>query len=383
MNDTVRLGRVAGIRVGLNWSLLVMVALVAGGLADNRFVHEAPGYSTGGYVTAGALTALGLLLGVLAHEFGHALVARRVGLGVDGITLSWMGGVTRIEGEAPRPRSELLISGIGPLISLLFGGALWGVRLVAESAGAGPLVVSALGWLAGINVILAIFNLLPAAPLDGGRVLHSMVWAATHDRWKATRVASTAGMILGGLLAAAGFLLTTRTVDPINGFFIAIIGWWLLGSARAERSLAAIHQALDGVHLADVMRPVGAAPGWITVRSFADQYLSGHPGWVWMLENWGGGYGGLILGDTLAAVPVPQWDLARPIDFAIPVSSSAGASPTESALDVLTRTRGKQMILVVDEGRTVGAVLPSDIEALVKVGGRGPVQSNGWSLTRG
>jgi Zn-dependent protease len=383
MNDSIRLGRVAGIRVGLNWTLLVVVALVAGGLADNRFVYEAPGYSTGAYVAAGALTAVGLFLGVLAHEFGHALVARRVGLSVDGITLSWMGGVTRIEGDAPRPRSELLISGVGPLISLLLGGALWGLRLVAESASAGSLVVSALGWLAGINVILAVFNLLPAAPLDGGRVLHSMVWAATHDRWKATRVASTAGMALGGLLAAAGFLLTTRTTDPVNGFFIALIGWWLLGSARAERSVGAVHQALDGVSIAEVMRPVGAAPGWVTVRNFADTYLAGRPGWVWMLEEWGGGYGGLILGDAIAAVPLPQWDIARPIDFAVPISASAGAAPNESALEVLNRTRGKQMILIVDQGRTVGAVLPSDIEALVKLGGRRPVQSNGWSLTRG
>ena len=383
MNDSIRLGRIAGVRVGLNWTLLVMVALVAGGLADNRFVHEAPGYSTASYVVAGALTAVGLLLGVLAHEFGHAIVARRVGLSVDGITLSWMGGVTRIEGDAPRPRSELLISGIGPLISLLFGAGLWGLRLVAESASAGSLVVSALGWLAGINVVLAVFNLLPAAPLDGGRVLHSMVWAATRDRWKATRVASTAGMVLGGLLAAGGFLLTTRTVDPINGFFIAVIGWWLLGSARAERTAAAVHQALDGVRIADVMRPVGSSPGWITVRNFADTYLAGRSGWVWMLEEWGGGYGGLILGDAIAAVPLPQWDMARPIDFAIPISASAGASPDDSALDVLARTRGKQMILIIDQARTIGAVLPSDIEGLVKFGGRPPVQSDSWSLSRG
>ena len=382
MNDTVRLGRIGGVRVGLNWTLLVMVALVAGGLANNRFVFEAPGYSNGAYVVAGALTAIGLLLGVLAHEFGHAIVARRVGLAVDGITLSWMGGVTRIEGEAARPRSELLISGIGPLVSLLFGGALWGFRLVAESAGAGQLVISALGWLAGINVVLAVFNLLPAAPLDGGKVLHSAVWAATRDRWKATRVAASAGIALGALLAAAGFLLTTRSVDPVNGLFIAIIGWWLLGSARAERALGAVHQALDGVRIADVMRPVGAAPGWITVRNFADSYLAGRPGWVWMLEEWGGGYGGLVLGDTVASVPLPQWDFARPLDLAVPISASAGASPQESALDVLVRTRGKQMILIVDNDRTIGAVLPSDIEALVKLGGRRAVQPSDWSLIR-
>ena len=383
MKDSFRLGRIAGVTVGLNWSLLVMVALVAGGLADNRFSYEAPGYATGAYVAAGALTAVGLLFGVLLHEIGHAVVARRSGLTVDGITLSWMGGVTRIEGEAARPRTEFAVAVVGPLVSLAFGGLLWVVRAAVDSPGTGRLVLSALGWLAGINVALAVFNMLPASPLDGGRVLHSVMWAITGDRWRATRTAVGAGMVLGGLLIAVGFAMTARSRDPFNGFIVGILGWWLLASARAERSLGAVVHALDGVAIRDLMRPVGAAPGWVTVRNFVDTYVAGHPGWVWMLENWGGGYGGLVLGDVVGAVPLPQWDFTRPIDVAIPIAGSAGAAPTETALDVLTRTRGKQVILVVDGGRTLGAVLPGDIEALVKVGGRRPVGSKGWNLTRG
>jgi len=385
MKDSVRLGRIAGVTVGLNWSLLVMVALVAGGLADNRFPFDAPGRPTSAYVVAGVLTAMGLFIGVLLHELGHAMVARRLGLAVDGITLNWMGGVTRIEGDAPRPRTEFAVAVVGPLISLLFGGALWAVRAMVDSAGSSALVLSALAWLAGINVILAVFNLLPAAPLDGGRVLHSGVWAATGDRWKATRAAGGAGTVLGAAMIVAGFAMTTRSASyQMNGLFISFIGWWLLASARAERSVGAVHHALDGVHMADLMRPVGAAPGWITVRNFVDTYAGGKPGWVWMLENWGGdGYGGLVLGDAVGSVPLPQWDLVRPSDIAIPVSASAGAGPGEAALDVLGRMAGKQVILVVDGGRTVGAVLPSDIEALVKMGGKRPVASKGWNLTRG
>lgn len=383
MRDSVRLGRLAGVTVGLNWSLLAMVALVAGGLADNRFSYEAPGYSTGAYVLAGALTAVGLLVGVLLHELGHAMVARRLGLSVDGITLSWMGGVTRIEGDAPRPRTEFAVAVVGPLVSLGFGGVLWAARASLDSAGTGALVLSALAWLAGINVVLAVFNILPAAPLDGGRVLHSAVWAATGDRWRATRASVGAGMVLGTAMIVGGFAMTSRPANQLNGLFISFIGWWLLASARAEKSAGAVHHALDGVRMADVMRPVGSAPGWITVRAFVDQYSSGRPGWVWMLENWGGGYGGLVLGDAVSAVPLPQWDIARPIDIAMPVAASAGADPAEAALDVLGRMAGKQVILVVDGGRTVGAVLPSDIEALVKLGGRPPVGSKGWNLTRG
>jgi Zn-dependent protease len=381
MRDSIRLGRIAGVSVGLNWSLVVMVALVAGGLADNRFPFDAPGRPTAAYVLAGALTAVGLFAGVLFHELGHAMVARRFGLPVDGITLNWMGGVTRIEGDAPRPRTEFAVAVIGPVISLLFGGLLWGVR--AWVGGGSPLVLSALGWLAGINVILAVFNILPAAPLDGGKVMHSAVWAVTGDRWKATRAAVGAGMALGAVMIFAGFAMTTRATYSMNGLFVSFIGWWLLASARAERSAGAVQHALDGVRMGDVMRPVGSAPGWITVRSFVDSYAGGRPGWVWMLENWGGGYGGFVLGDAVGAVPLPQWDFARPIDIAIPVSASAGAGPGEAALDVLGRMGGKQVILVVDGGRTVGAVLPSDIEGLVRMGGRRPVGSRGWNLTRG
>jgi Zn-dependent protease len=382
MNDTIRLGRVAGVRIGLNWSLLAMVALIAGGLADNRFAIDAPGYSGAAYALAGAVTAVALLIGVLLHELGHAVVARRAGMQVDGITLSWMGGVTRIEGDARSPFAEFGIAGIGPLVSLAVGGVLWIVRMLAVAAHGGHLVVSALGWLAIINVVLAIFNLLPAAPLDGGRVLHSIVWAVTRDRWRATRVASGAGVGLGTMMIIAGFLVLARGTDPLDGFFVSFIGWWLLGSARAERQLAQVRHSLDGVRISEVMRPVGAAPGWITIRAFAERYATGRPGWVWLLEKWDGGYGGVLLGDAIASVPFPQWDLARPLDVAVPISATTGAAPDEDTLDVIGRTGAKQVVLVVDDGRTVGAVLPADLDALVRMGRRGPVPSAGWTLTR-
>jgi Zn-dependent protease len=382
MNDSIRLGRIAGVRIGLNWTLLAMVALVAGGLASNRFAVDAPGYSTSAYAVAGAVTAVVLLFGVLLHELGHAIVAHRVGLQVDGITLSWMGGVTRIEGDAHSPGAEFAVAGVGPLVSVAFGGLLWLVRVLLMGAGAGRLAGSALAWLAAINLVLAVFNLLPAAPLDGGRVLHAIVWGITRDRWRATRVAATAGVALGSLMMAGGFLILLRTRDALNGFFISFIGWWILGSARAERDQGRVRQSLEGTPISEFMRPVGAAPGWITVRAFADTYASGRPGWVWLLERWEGGYGGVLPGDVIGSVPFPQWDLARPLDVALPISTATGAAPDEDALDVMTRTHGKQVILVVDDGRTVGAVLPADLEALVRLGRRGPVPSRGWTLTR-
>jgi Zn-dependent protease len=324
-----------------------------------------------------------LLLGVLLHELGHAVVAGRYRMQVDGITLSWMGGVTRIEGDARSPGAELGIAGIGPVVSLAFGAALWVVRILVAGAGGGRLGVSALGWLALINVVLAVFNMLPAAPLDGGRVLHAMAWALTRDRWRATRIATGAGVWLGAALVALGFLVLVRGLDPFNGLFISFIGWWLLGAARTERQLGQIRRSLDGVRIGEIMRPVGAAPGWITVRAFAERYVTGRPGWVWLLEKWDGGYGGVLLGDTVGAVPFSQWDLTRPLDVASPISATTGATPDEDALAVVDRLGPNQVILVVSGGQTIGAVLPADLEALVRVGRRGPVPSTGWTLTRG
>jgi Zn-dependent protease len=383
MNDSVRLGRVAGVRVGLNWTLVAMVVLVAVELARGRFTTEAAGYPGGAYAVAGMVTAIGLFVGVLLHELGHAVVARRVGLKVDGITLTWMGGVTRIEGDAPKPSAELIVAGIGPLVSAGFGGLLWLTRALAESLGAGRLVLAALGWLAAINVLLAVFNLLPAAPLDGGRVLHSVVWAATKNRYQATRAAAATGVGLGVLLMVAGFAELSRPTSSVNGLVLGVIGWWIFGTARAEMNVGAVHHALDGVRMADIMRPVGAAPGWITIRAFADGYATGRPGWVWLLEQWGGGYGGVLLGDAVGSVPLPEWDILRPIDVAVPISATSGAAPSDDALSVFAKTGGRHVILVVDQGRSVGAVLPADVEALVRMGGRSRVVPQTQAATRG
>ena len=370
MKDSIRLGRLAGVQVGLHWSLIVMVGLVASGLAQSRFATEAPGHSGTAYAIAGGLTAIGLLVGVLLHELGHAVVARRQGLTVDGITLSWMGGVTRIEGDTRRPRTELLVAGVGPLASGAVGLILWLVRLGAASWGAGSLVLAALGWLAWINIVLAGFNLIPAAPLDGGRVLHAVVWAAGKDRWRATRVAAGTGVVLGAAVVVLGLVFTERNRDLFDGVLIGFMGWWLLASARVELGSGAVQQALDGVRLGQVMRPVGEAPGWITIRSFAEQFAGPRPGWVWLLRDWNGHYAGVLSGDSLSSVPYPQWDLARPLDVALPVQAAVGAGPDEDALTALSRAGSAAVTLVVAGGRTVGAVLPGDVEALVRMRGR-------------
>ncbi|MDQ6785057.1 MAG: site-2 protease family protein [Actinomycetota bacterium] len=376
MRDTVRLGRLGGVPVGLNWSLVVVAGLLAYVLAENRLPNDAPGYATVGYATTGVLTAVGLLATVLAHELGHAVVARKVDLRVDGITLSWIGGITRIEGEASSPLIEAGIAGIGPLVSLVIGGGLWALRIGLSAAGVGRLAVAAIGWLAVINVVLGVFNLLPAAPLDGGRLLHAAAWRITGDRWRAGHLASSAGVVLGVLVLLAGAWEASRgrtASDTFNALVTGLLGWWLISVARSERHVADVHRVLDGCRCADVMRPVAEGPGWVTIDTFlagcpADQH---NPGLVWLLEGWGAdGYVGVVTAEALISVSAAQRHVLRPIDVAIPVTEAAGAGPSDDVLETLASGTGARVILVIDGRRTVGAIVPADIDSLVHLGRR-------------
>lgn len=169
MRTSFRLGQIAGIRIGVNWSVLVIFAIIAWGLATSRFPAAYPQYATGTYVAAAVLTAGAFFASLLAHELSHALVARRTGLQVGDITLWLFGGVARLSGEASNPGAELRIAGIGPLVSLVLGLVFLVVAGLLEMSGYHGLVLAGFTWLGGINVALAVFNVIPAAPLDGGR----------------------------------------------------------------------------------------------------------------------------------------------------------------------------------------------------------------------
>jgi hypothetical protein len=173
------------------------------------------------------------------------------------------------------------------------------------------------------------------------------------------------------VFAFGGYDLIVRD-DHVDGLFVLVLGWWLFGSARAEEQQAVVHHVLDGVAVHEVMRPVGAAPGWLTTDEFVARYVDAQPRMVWLLERWGGGYSGIVSGDALRAAPQP-WHAFRPADVAVPVGAAGPASPGEEILDAIERTGGRQILLAVEDGHTVGAVLPADIDALVRTRRRPPL----------
>src|SRR3989442_11180769 len=273
MNENLSLGRIAGIHVGLNWSLLVIGALIAWSLATGILPSAAPGQTSSAYWTAGVVSAFVYLASLLAHELAHSVVAMRRGVRVDGITLWLFGGVSRFSSETASPGAQALITFVGPLTSLLLG-VVFLLASVAVGGGAHPgLLAVTLAWLGYLNILLGVFNLIPAFPLDGGRILQSLIWVRTRDRLRSTRIAARIGMGFAYLLIGYGLVTFFVSASLIGGIWSVFLGWFLLSAARAEEYGGLIRQALSGISVAQGMTPGPLpAPHKITVAG----WLPGH-----------------------------------------------------------------------------------------------------------
>jgi len=254
MRQSIRLGRIGGVEVGAHWSVFVVMALLAYGLSATLLPAAAPRESAGAYVAAGLVVAGLFLACLLAHELAHAIVARSMGVGVRRITLWLLGGVSELEDEARTPGAEAAIAAAGPATSLVLG-AVTGVGAVwAAGMGLGDLVVVGLRWLAGVNLILAVFNMLPGVPLDGGRVLRAILWRLRGDRDAAQVAAGRAGVAVGLLLMVGG-LAQTLLASDFAGLWLVLLGWYLMSVAKAESASVGVRTALERFTVADIMTP--------------------------------------------------------------------------------------------------------------------------------
>ncbi|MFF5217627.1 site-2 protease family protein [Micromonospora sp. NPDC000442] len=367
MRANFRLGKIVGVPVGVNWSVLVIFALIWWGLSANLFPESYPDRSVVAYLLAGLTAAVVFFLGLLAHEVSHAVVAKRNGLGVQGITLWLFGGVAELRGEARSPGAELRISGIGPLVSLIIGVFFGAIATLLALAGVQGLLLGVMAWLGGINLLLAVFNILPAAPLDGGRLLRAAVWKATGDRTRATVVAARAGWILG--LALIGFgLWRFLTGTGVGGLWLALIGWFLIGAATMEERQARVGNALRGIRVADVMTPQPqTASGELTVADFVDNYLFAYRHTALPLIEDDRPVG-LVTLDRVRGVPSDERGSTTLAAVACRADDLVLASPDEPLTDLLPRLSdcADGRALVVTDGRLVGIVSPSDISRAVQ-----------------
>jgi Zn-dependent protease len=371
MTASLRFGRIAGIPVGASWSALLVALLIAWPLAGRLLPVQVPGLAPAAYWLAGAAGA-GLFLGsLLAHELGHALVARRAGLRVRGITLWLLGGVAQLEDEPASPRDELRVALVGPAVSLALAVG-FGLAAAALSVAGGPAVaVVVTAWLAVGNAALALFNLLPAAPLDGGRVLRGLLWRRHGSRVRASVTATTAGVWVGTALIVYG-LVGTLTGWGIGTLWTALVGWFLVIAARQERELAVLPPGPAGRRADQVMTPApAAAPAWFTVDALLRSHVEPWQAAVLPLRTFDGRPAGVVTAAALYAVPQDRRHLVRAGDVAIPLSAVVLVAPDQPVADLATRLAGGRTVAaVVAGGQLLGLITQADLARAAAEGER-------------
>jgi Zn-dependent protease len=252
----MELFRVRGIPVRLDFGWLLIFALISWSLASGYFPHALPSRTPAAYWVQGLLAALLLFTSVLLHELAHALVALAHGVPVGGITLHIFGGVSQLESEPETPRAELLIALVGPLTSFAIAGLAYGL----EGLLAGPSWADALvGYLAAVNLVVGIFNLVPAFPLDGGRVLRAALWAWRGQPDWATRVASAVGAGFGLLMIVLG-VARAMSGELLGGLWLALIGLFVHQAARSSSALLRVRARLERLRVDEVMSPPTTPP---------------------------------------------------------------------------------------------------------------------------
>jgi Zn-dependent protease len=360
---TVRVGRIAGIEVALHWSLAIVFALIVWTLAGQVLPSVVPDQSQSAYWIVSAVAGLLFYVSLLSHEMGHALVARRFGVKVDGITLWIFGGVARLRGDAATPGVEAKIAIAGPLVSLalaiLFGAATFAL----DATGGPPLIEGGCAWLAGSNAILLLFNLVPAFPLDGGRLLRAWLWQRRGDRYRATSGAAWLGRMWAFVMIGIG-LLEFLVEGALSGLLLVLLGWFLMTAARSEEAQVLMRGALGGLRVGDVMsRDPTVAPGWITVDEFLRSYAPGQHAGAYPLKTFEGALDGVVTLTRLAQVPPEERHVRRVRDFGTGMDRIATARPGEQLTAVLDRFSASDdgQMLVMDDGKLVGTLSPADI----------------------
>ena len=374
------LGRPFGVQIVADYSLLLIFGLITVSLATGVLPRWHPGWE--GWLRWMVALAAGIafIASIALHELSHALVAIAHGMKVRGIRLFMLGGVAQIEQEPPSAKVEFRMAIVGPLASLVIalasawlGGALASMRAEALTgnpelylASAGPLATVLL-WLAPLNFALAIFNLIPGFPLDGGRVLRAALWAITDDLYKATRIAARVGQGFALLLISLGVFMLFGFVVPalgggaVNGLWLCLIGWFLHSAAARSYEQILLRQALDDVPLREVMRSrVDTVSPETSVAVFVREYVMNSDDTAFPVVT-DGAVVGLIQLTNVRSVPRDRWDETAVRDIMVPARELHLMAPQDHAIDALKHLVEHDPIPVVDHGKLVGVARRDDI----------------------
>jgi Zn-dependent protease/CBS domain-containing protein len=359
MKSSLRLFRIAGIDIGIHYTWILIFILLSWSLAQGFFPQLYPGWDTVTYWITGLVAALLLFGSVLVHELAHSLVAQARGMTVRSITLFIFGGVSNLEDEPEKPKTEFVMSIVGPLSSLALAGIFWGLlHIVGDQQSP---VAAAFSYLALINALLAGFNLLPGFPLDGGRVLRAILWNRTGNLVKATNIAATVGRFMGWGFIAFG-LFQVFTGNFIVGIWFAFIGWFLSSSADASRREVTLREQLSGVQVKDVMtaNAMLISPDTSVAELVSNVFRKQHGRAVPICDN--NKVVGIVTVTDVKELPQEKWarTAVREIMTSEPLYSVTPDDDLNTALRLITKHDINQ-VLVLQGNECAGLVSRSDI----------------------
>jgi len=363
-----RVARVAGIDIAIHPSWLIIAFLVTYSLAAFQFPLQFPGWTVTEYWVVGGATALLFFVSVLAHELSHALVALRLGLKVEGITLFIFGGMTSLDSDSRTAREEALIAVAGPASSIVIGVAFLALDLVVDQ----PQLAALIGWLGVINLILGLFNLIPGFPMDGGRVLRAILWRLRGDRLVATRNAAMVGRLFAYGFIGLGVYLALRPDGSLfSGLWLALIGWFLSNAAESTAAQAGVEASLKGVRVRDAMdaTPAEVTPNETVADLVQERMLRGEDR-SFLVRHDDGGLAGIVTMSDVRALPREQWPAARVTDIMTrhgALATIRSDAPLVDALRALEERQVGQLPVVDDDVRVpVGMVTRRGILRLIE-----------------
>lgn len=359
-----KIGSILGfdIRIDLSWLLIFFLVLWT--LSTNFFPLNYPGLSGTTYLIMGTIGTLLFFTSILIHELSHSVVACAKGIPVQGITLFAFGGVSQTRMDAETPGDEFQVAGIGPLTSLVLAGIAGSIWYVGRAAGLSTPTVAVAAYLAWVNTLLAVFNLLPGFPLDGGRLFRSIIWKVTNNLKQATRIASTGGRILGFGLIALGFLqLFSPTPNFIGGLWFILIGWFLNNAAQSSYQNLVVRMMLEGTRVDEVMTYAPeTVPANLTLQELLDNYLFNRNYQSFPVESEGYPVG-LVTLEQVRQTPRQDWQQRTVSDIMMPVESGIATHPNQDMSSVLEQMQNHRTrrLLVTTDGHLEGILSASDI----------------------
>ncbi|OGP59881.1 MAG: peptidase M50 [Deltaproteobacteria bacterium RBG_13_52_11b] len=359
----IRLFKLFGFEVGIDWSWIILAILIAWSLSVGLFPFRFKNLSAETYWLMGIVGALGLFFSIIFHEMCHSLVARKYGMTMKGITLFIFGGVAEMGEEPPSPKAEFMMAIAGPIASIAIGIVCYGIYFLGRQTGWAEPINGVVHYLAYINGLLAFFNLVPAFPLDGGRVLRSILWGWKKNlRW-ATRISSEIGSGFAILLIVLGAFQFLRG-NFIGGMWWFLIGMFLRGAAKTSYQQLLLRKALEGEPVKRFMKtdPVTVTPS-LSVAQLVEDYIYKYHYKMFPIVEDTDRLIGCVTTKQVKEIPPEEWNQRKVGEIAAQCSSENTISPqvdAMKALSIMSKT-GASRLMVTEGSRLVGVIALKDL----------------------